>query len=306
MAETFLIVVYAVFAWWAATAAVLHVSHRPPSTFRNTLVASTGLMALGFLGLWQSASDATATGTVIAFTSALLVWAWQEVTFYTGVLTGPRKTVCPPDCRGFAHFGHAVLASLHHEISILVALLVIWALTAGGANQIGLWTFVVLLVMHESARLNVLLGVQNLSEEFVPEHLAFLRGFLNRKSMNLLFPVSVTASTVVAVLLVQHAAAAPAGFAATGLTLLATLLALGILEHWFLVVPLPSGKLWAWSIERRENAEPPANAGARGGSDRVACSCSVPHGLRGAIGASKAAAQRSRRLRLDRPLADEG
>jgi hypothetical protein len=156
--------------------------------------------------------------------------------------------------------------------------------------------------MHESARLNVLLGVQNLSEEFVPEHLAFLRGFLSRKSMNLLFPVSVTVSTVVAVLIVQRAAAAPAGFETTGLTLLAALLALGILEHWFLVVPLPSGKLWAWSIERREKVQATAQNRLRGGSDRVACTCTVTQGLRGALAASHVPL----RLNLDRPLADEG
>ena len=37
------------------------------------------------------------------------------------------------------------------------------------------------------------LGVPNLTEEFLPEHLHYLKSFLSRKPMNLLFPVSVTA-----------------------------------------------------------------------------------------------------------------
>ena len=59
--------------------------------------------------------------------------------------------------------------------------------------------------MHQSAKLNVFLGVRNLNEEFLPEHLAFLKGFLNKKPMNLLFPFSVTISTVIAVLVQRGA-----------------------------------------------------------------------------------------------------
>ena len=38
----------------------------------------------------------------------------------------------------------------------------------------------------------------NLTEEFLPEHLQYLKSFLARKPMNLLFPVSVTGGTIVA------------------------------------------------------------------------------------------------------------
>ena len=38
------------------------------------------------------------------------------------------------------------------------------ALTWGGANQVGTWTFLVLWVMRLSAKLNVFLGVPNLTE----------------------------------------------------------------------------------------------------------------------------------------------
>jgi putative photosynthetic complex assembly protein 2 len=38
----------------------------------------------------------------------------------------------------------------------------------------------------------------------------------------------------------------PTGFAGVALILAATLLALAILEHWFLVLPLADGALWGW------------------------------------------------------------
>ena len=88
----------------------------------------------------------------------------------------------------------------------------------GGANQVATWTFMVLWVMRLSAKLNVYLGVPNLTEEFLPAHLLYLKSFLARKPMNLLFPVSVTASTVVATHLVDLAASANgSSFEAVGL-----------------------------------------------------------------------------------------
>ncbi|WP_281168002.1 DUF3623 family protein [Thioflavicoccus mobilis] len=40
-------------------------------------------------------------------------------------------------------------------------------------------------------------------------------------------------------------------FKAASLTLIATLLALGILKHWFLVLPLPDSALWKSALGPR-------------------------------------------------------
>jgi putative photosynthetic complex assembly protein 2 len=34
------------------------------------------------------------------------------------------------------------------------------------------------------------------------------------------------------------------------LSLVGSLLALAVLEHWFLVLPLPSENLWKWAVRR--------------------------------------------------------
>jgi putative photosynthetic complex assembly protein 2 len=89
--------------------------------------------------------------------------------------------------------------------------------------------------------------VRNLSEEFLPKHLAYLQGYFRRRRMNGLLPVSLIAACVVAVLLVQGAMAARAGsFEATQLTLVATMLVLGIAEHLFMVLPFSASALWRW------------------------------------------------------------
>ena len=72
--------------------------------------------------------------------------------------------------------------------------------------------------------------------------------------MNLLFPVSVTLATIVTALLLINVLAAPiASFERTGFMLLATLSALAVLEHWFLVVPIPFEKLWSWGLSERHH-----------------------------------------------------
>ena len=82
--------------------------------------------------------------------------------------------------------------------------------------------------------------------------------------MNLLFPVSVTLSTVAAVLLVQAAARRRGRrLRGRGFTFLATLMALAVLEHWFLVLPLPAaacGTGPAFAPMRRAGAAPKPHA----------------------------------------------
>jgi hypothetical protein len=81
---------------------------------------------------------------------------------------------------------------------------------------------------------------------------------MSRRPMNSFFPVSVTASTVVTVLLVSraHEAGTPP-HEVTGYMMLATLMALAILEHWFLVTPFDAEVLWKWGVQ-----EPVPVAGA--------------------------------------------
>jgi G3E family GTPase len=82
--------------------------------------------------------------------------------------------------------------------------------------------------------------------------MAFLKSFLTKKPMNLLFPVSVTVSTVIAVLLFRKALGPMASdFERTGFLFLGALMMLAILEHWFLVLPLPAQALWRWSLKSR-------------------------------------------------------
>ncbi len=239
---------HALFIWWFSTGLVIYLDGLPRRTFKWTMLGATVLLALSLAGLAFSGDDRSVGGAYQAFTYGLLAWAWLEVSFYLGYVTGVRKQACPEGCRGWRHFGHAVQACLWHELAILALAAAVIGVTWGRPNQIGTWTFMVLWWMHQSARLNVFLGVRNLNEEFIPDHLAFLKSFFRKAPMNLLFPVSVSVSTVVAAMLFRHALTADAATAA-GYTFVATLMTLAILEHWFLVLPLPAAALWQWSLQ---------------------------------------------------------
>lgn len=268
-------VAYALFTWWFSTGLILYLNGLPRRTFRWSVLGASALAAVALYGLAASSKTPTVAGAYIAFTSALIVWGWQEISYYMDLVTGPRKQSCRDGCDGWQHFGHAIQTSLYHELAVIAGAVVIAGITWGEPNQIGTWTYVVLWLMRWSAKLNVFLGVRNLNVALLPEHMWFLKSFMTRKPMNLLFPMSVTVSTIVAAILVQRASAADVSpFGIAGFTFLAALIVLAIIEHWFLMLPLPSEALWGWGLRSRADrrlldAEVSARSAGTGGSTCV-------------------------------------
>jgi putative photosynthetic complex assembly protein 2 len=259
MAAYALPVLFALFVWWFSTGVILYLDGLPRRTFGWSMAGATGLLAAALYGLAIGSGDASVAGAYLAFTCGVLIWGWHEISFLMGFVTGPRTHACPDGCAGWRHFGHGVQAILYHELAILATAAVVVGLTWGGANQVGTWTFMILWGMRLSAKLNLFFGVPNLHHEFLPEHLQYLRSFLNKRPMNLLFPVSVTGSSLIALVVVQGAVAHHASaFQTAGGLLLATLLALAILEHWFLALPLPDAALWRWAMGSRNRTRPSA------------------------------------------------
>jgi putative photosynthetic complex assembly protein 2 len=243
---------YTVFVWWFSTGVILYLNGLPKPSFKWSMSVATLVLAAALYALQMTSTITEPWAAYCAFTSAVLVWAWQEMGFLLGYVTGTRKTDCPLGARGWKRFGFAAETILYHELALVVLALLVWLMTYGGDNQVGLWTYLVLWAMRQSAKLNVYFGVRNLNEEFLPQHLKYLQTYFTRKPMNVFLPFSVMVATAVVVPIWQAVAASPAGgFSAVGLTLVAMLLALAILEHFFLVVPLPFEALWKWGLRSR-------------------------------------------------------
>lgn len=258
MTQMLIALAYAVFVWWFSTGVILYLDGLPRRTHPWTMAGATVLLVAALAGLSYSSGQASVAGAYCAFTCAVLIWAWQEVAFLLGYVTGPRRTPATPGLSGWSRTREALGTVIHHELALLVLGALVLAMSWGQPNQTGWWTYVVLWTMRQSAKLNIFLGVRNLYESFLPEHLSYLHSYFRRDWMNPLFPVSVIGATAVLVPLALAAltpatSAASAGVAA-GHALVAVLLGLAILEHWFLMLPLPCEALWNWGMRSRKTA----------------------------------------------------
>jgi putative photosynthetic complex assembly protein 2 len=241
--------IYAAFVWWFSTGAVLLLVGRA-GRFEILRAFLGGSMLAGSLGgLELSAGDTSVGGAYTAFTCTILLWGAQEIAFLAGWLTGPRPEPCPAGIKGRKRFSLALQAILYHEFALLACGAAVVALTWNGANQVGLWTFAALWVLRQSAKINLFLGVPVTNDELMPDAVRFLKTFFSRRPVSAFFPVSVTLATAVLVIMIQRiveVAATP--FDIVGLTLVSTLFALGVVEHWFMLLPLPAITLWGWGM----------------------------------------------------------
>ena len=243
--------VFAVFIWWFSTGLVLLLDGLPSTTFRWSLLISSLLAATSLYGLALTSLQSSVVNAYGAFTCALLIWGWHELTFLTGWLTGPRKQGSTSS-GGWPRFTQAVAAIIWHELAILGSAVLIIGITWNAQNKIGLWTFLVLWSMRTSAKLNLFFGVRNLSEEFLPAHLTYMASYFRRLPMNAFFPISVMgASVVLAWMAMRTLHPGNSGTEVVGLVLVSTMLAMAILEHFLLVLPLPSTALWRWALRNR-------------------------------------------------------
>jgi putative photosynthetic complex assembly protein 2 len=239
----------AILLWWSATGAILWLDRFRARSRGLLMLGATAMLAGALVALHVSSRDPSLSGAYVAFLATLVVWGWNEIAFLSGFLSGSSSAPCPVGSSGWNRFGRGFGAVAHHEFALLLSGIAVAAVTAGGANPTGVAAFAILWGMRVSAKLNLFLGVPNAPHDMLPPHLAHLGSFFRRRTMNLLFPVSITAATVLCVLLALRAAdpaATDAQAAAT--TLLAALAALGLVEHWFLVFPWRAETLWGWGL----------------------------------------------------------
>ncbi len=245
-------VLFVLFIWWFSTGAVIYLNNLPRYTYKWSFLGATFVLIASIYGLTVTSQSDSLVSAYWSFTFGLLAWAWTQFTFYTGMITGPRTTPCPSSCKGSLHFWHAVETCMYHEITAALLGVVICFSTMYGKNHVGSWTYTIIWLMHSSAKINAVLGVRNLNDHFFPEQLRYLSSFLKRSPMNVLFPVSITVSTVAISILVYKAMEVVNDpFELLAFTFYIVILALGILEHWFLVLPIPAEALWNWSVKAK-------------------------------------------------------
>lgn len=250
--------VYAAFIWWFSTGAVLLLVGLLTRFDLLRIAAAILLFGGALFGVAATGNDTTVSAAYAAFTFAILVWGAQEIAFLAGWITGPRPEPCPDDAKGWRRLSLALQAILYHELALIASGLAILASTWQGENQVAIWTFAALWILRQSAKINLFLGVPVTNDELMPDTVKFLKTFFARRSVSAFFPISVTLATAVLVLLVQRiveVAATP--FEVTSWALISMLFALGVLEHWFMLLPLPAMTLWGWGVRSSPLSEEP-------------------------------------------------
>lgn len=243
----------ALFLWWFSTGIILWRVRRADNGGRDdhlwSVLLGLPVLAAGVLGFIHTVQDASPNGVYIAFLSALAIWGWIELAFLSGIITGPNVFSCPEHAPEWERFLRAFGTIAYHEMLLAAATLVLGLIAWGEANHFGFLTFAVLFVARISAKLNLFFGVANINTEFLPTPLAHLPSHFRRRAMNGFFPVSVTALCFAAGCWMERLLAASTPGLQTGYALLTALTLLALLEHWFMVLPLPDQKLWRWMID---------------------------------------------------------
>lgn len=241
---------FVLLVWWASTAVILYLDGLPPRTFARSFTVATLLALVAAAGLAHASRQSEVLAAYQSFACAIVVWGWLEASLLFGYVTGPRKAPCDPALTGWRRFRQAFSTLAYHELALCAGALVVVALGWDGRNQVGTWTYLILWAMRTSAKLNVFLGVRNLAEELLPPHLRYLESYFRRAPMNVFFPFAVTAGTAVTALVLRAGLGGASGeFEGTSALLAGSLLALGVLEHWFLVLPASVNALWSWGLK---------------------------------------------------------
>ena len=244
--------VTAVFAWWFATGAILLVVRMADRAGgRAHLRATLGglpLLGLGVVLVAMSLDSHSTQGVYTAFAGALAIWGWIELSFLTGVVTGPMRDDAAPGLTGWARFQRAFATVAWHELALVSGLLALVLASDGAVNRVALATCMVLFLARICAKLNLYFGVPRINTEFVPARLAHLRSYFTRGPVTLAFPLAITVLTVLFAVCAERLWSATVPATATGYALLTALAGLALLEHWLMVVPLPDAKLWRWML----------------------------------------------------------
>lgn len=240
------------FLWWFSTGIILWrvrvADNGTAGDHGRSVLYGLPLLVIGGVAAHASLQDLTTAGIYLAFLGALALWGWLELAFLSGVITGPNRSPCPPHALPAERFWRAVGTIAWHELALALTLAGLALASAGSANPFAFGTFALLFGARILAKLNLFLGVPRINSHFLPRPLAHLPSHFRMRRITAFFPLSVSVLTGLSVLLLERAINVDEPGLAVGYALLTCLCLLALLEHWFMVLPLPDDKLWRWMI----------------------------------------------------------
>lgn len=246
-------ILYALFLWWFTTGLIISVYGRSRRFLRVCFGVATLALLVAFGGIVATRASTHILGVYLSVTCGIVIWGWQTSSYYLGFITGAAAPPQPIAVNKQNRFWLALRSSLMHELIVVATAVILAAVTWKQPNQWGLWMYLALWIMHSSAKLNVFFGVRNFYVELLPSHLHHLDALLDRRSSNSFFPISVLMAGSITLVFVYRAIIPDTPPPHTvGYLLISTMIFLGILEHFMMVLPLPA-TLWGWGLRPLPN-----------------------------------------------------
>jgi len=249
-------VLFVVFVWWFTTGLVMMLGRFPAKTHPFCLAAASVVLVASLIGLKVTSEAVTTTNVVITFCCIVGIWAWHEMAFLFGYVTGTRAERCPDWASGWTRFRFAFAALSHHELALLATFIVVAALTWGGENIYGLGAFAILWLMRITAKLNLFLGVPHFSIDVLPTRLAYLASYFRKRQVRGFYLATLSIASAVAAYLIWLTVVSEnlATADLVAMIMLISLLLLAILEHVFMAVPFADIALWRWALIDEDEA----------------------------------------------------
>lgn len=237
--------------WGALTVGMLWLNRRSGRERLIVLLLTSAVLILAHHQLWLIRNDQSVNGAYRAFMAGMLIWSWHELAFYSGILTGPWRTVCPVHAQGWRRLVYALGTHLYHILAVAGDMLVLGWMHWQAANITGFALFAMLWLLQLSAKLNVFLGIRNFETTLLPRRMRYLGSFWRKRAWNPFYPLSILVTLLLAIVLWFRAGTLPPSGVAVGMSFLATAASLGVLEHLWLVWPTSSARQMTGRISDR-------------------------------------------------------
>ena len=250
----------AIFAWWFLTGILLFIVKKVdqvnPKAHKIVAISLSPILLFGCAIYWTSLSKSNLEAIYWSFFGSLSIWAWFELAFLLGLMNGPNKEYYKKSSSKKDRFYQAWSAIAYSELILFTSLLVMTFLSFGAENKVGLWTYGILYCARVCAKLNLFLGVPNINSDFLPIPVKHLSSYFKVGNTSWFFPISITLISFCLFFWVDRICAPGINnTAVVGYTLLASLTALALVEHWFMVVSVKDAELWRWMLPKAANQE---------------------------------------------------
>lgn len=242
-----LALVVSVLLWWLMTGLALISVHQTAASRQLIFSFSSVVAFIALMGVEMNAAAHTSVATVTGFAMALLIWAWLELSYLMGYITGPVKQPATRAMGISDRFIHALGTTVYHELLVLTVVGLVCVLGAGLPNPTIQNTLAVLWLMRWSTKLNLFFGVKHFNSQWLPDYMRYITTYLSAGKNSWFSIFSTIWAAVCTYLLFFFGQLATDPATALSLFLIAWLASLAVLEHVFLMMPMGETALWRWA-----------------------------------------------------------